>query len=284
MARNTQLVLMEESHLGHVIDAAGGSWYVETLTNQLAEAAWTQFQAIEKAGGIATCLQDGSLAARIDQTYADRVKNLARRKDPVTGVSEFPNINETLPAHPAPDLEALKTAAGQQLSALRSKGGAAASLGAPGAGDLTASIVASVSAGTTLGAIAESLSGTASEIAALPRRRLPAVYEELRDASDAEKARSGRRPGIFLANLGPIAKHTGRATFAKNFFEAGGIEALSNEGFSDAESCAKAFGESGARIGHHLFRRSGLRRDGGQCRPGPESRGLRETVPGRASW
>ena len=248
VARNTQLVLMEESHLGHVIDAAGGSWYVETLTNQLADAAWAQFQAIEKAGGIAACLQDGSLAARIDQTYAERVKNLARRKDPVTGVSEFPNVNETLPSHPAPDIAALKAAAGQKLAALRSQGGAAGSLGTAGAGELTASVVAALSAGATLGTIADGLSGAASEIAALPQRRLPAVYEELRDASDAERERTGRRPGIFLANLGPIAKHTARATFAKNFFETGGLEALSNEGFSDAESCAKAFRESGARI------------------------------------
>jgi methylmalonyl-CoA mutase len=73
-------------------------------------------------------------------------------------------------------------------------------------------------------------------------------FEALRDASDAYLARTGKRPAIFLANLGPIAKHNARASFATNFFEVGGIEALTNTGFSDAESCARAFKDSGAKI------------------------------------
>ena len=62
------------------------------------------------------------------------------------------------------------------------------------------------------------------------------------------RAKTGKRPSIFLANLGPIAKHTARASFAKNFFEVGGIEGLTNTGFKDVESCAKAFKDSGAKI------------------------------------
>jgi methylmalonyl-CoA mutase len=83
---------------------------------------------------------------------------------------------------------------------------------------------------------------------ALPSIRTAEAYEGLRDLSDEVLARSGARPKIFLANLGPIAAFSARATFAKNAFEAGGIEALNNDGFSDAAELAAAFSASGARI------------------------------------
>ncbi len=83
---------------------------------------------------------------------------------------------------------------------------------------------------------------------ALPRHRVAERFEALREASDTYMKKTGARPKIFLANLGPIAKHTARATFAKNFFEVGGIETIGNSGFKDAASCVAAFKESGARI------------------------------------
>ncbi|HXW27174.1 MAG TPA: methylmalonyl-CoA mutase, partial [Xanthobacteraceae bacterium] len=73
-------------------------------------------------------------------------------------------------------------------------------------------------------------------------------YEHLRDASDRILAATGARPKIFLANLGTLADFTARATFAKNFFEAGGIEAVTNEGFAGRDEMAAAFRTSGAAL------------------------------------
>ncbi len=73
-------------------------------------------------------------------------------------------------------------------------------------------------------------------------------FEELRAASDSWQAIHGRRPRVFLANMGPVAHHTARATYAKNFFEAGGFEVVGNDGFRDADAAAKAFAQSGATI------------------------------------
>ncbi|MFG1923434.1 methylmalonyl-CoA mutase family protein [Cryptosporangium sp. NPDC048952] len=99
IARNTQSLLLEESSLGRVIDPAGGSWYVESLTDELAKAAWDVFTGIERAGGIT----EAPLAADIAQTWDERRKNIAHRRDPLTGVSEFPNLTEKLPVRkPAP--------------------------------------------------------------------------------------------------------------------------------------------------------------------------------------
>ncbi|MBC9712944.1 methylmalonyl-CoA mutase small subunit [Streptomyces sp. TRM66268-LWL] len=94
IARNTSTILLEESHLARVIDPAGGSWYVEQLTHRLAHAGWEFFQEIERAGGQAAALREGFLKDRIAETWAVRSKKLATRKEPVTGVSEFPHLAE----------------------------------------------------------------------------------------------------------------------------------------------------------------------------------------------
>lgn len=94
IARNTSTILVEESHLARVIDPAGGSWYVERLTDELAESAWAFFQEIERAGGQAAALESGMVAERLAATWAARKRNLARRKEPITGVSEFPQLAE----------------------------------------------------------------------------------------------------------------------------------------------------------------------------------------------
>ncbi len=78
--------------------------------------------------------------------------------------------------------------------------------------------------------------------------RLAAPFEALRDKSDEKLKASGARPKIFLANLGTAADFTARATFAKSFFETGGIEAIDTQGFADPAALATAFKASGAAI------------------------------------
>ncbi|HEX3650806.1 MAG TPA: methylmalonyl-CoA mutase family protein, partial [Pseudonocardiaceae bacterium] len=94
VARNTQAILLEESQLAGVIDPAGGSWYVETLTEQLAQRAWTVFTDLERAGGIVTALESGALADRLAETRRVRDSDIATRAHAITGVSEFPNLAE----------------------------------------------------------------------------------------------------------------------------------------------------------------------------------------------
>ncbi|MEU8101649.1 methylmalonyl-CoA mutase family protein [Streptomyces rubiginosohelvolus] len=104
IARNTSTILMEESHLARVIDPAGGSWYVERLTDELAAAAWSFFQETERAGGLPAALRSGAVAKRLAATWAARSAKLARRKEPITGVSEFPMPGERpVEREPAPD-------------------------------------------------------------------------------------------------------------------------------------------------------------------------------------
>nr|WP_233195554.1 methylmalonyl-CoA mutase family protein [Corynebacterium sp. 13CS0277] len=99
IARNTNLLLLEESHLGHVVDPAGGSYYVEALTDALAEKAWAVFTEVEAAGGFVAATDSGLVRSRLDASFEAQRADVARRVKKVTGINEFPNLGEKpLPA------------------------------------------------------------------------------------------------------------------------------------------------------------------------------------------
>ncbi len=108
MARNIQLLLLEESHVGRILDPAGGSWFVEDLTEQLAQQAWQHFQAIEKHGGFADA--GDYITGQIGEIAAQRADDIAHRRTAITGVNEYPNLTE--PALPHNDSQHSPLAAG----------------------------------------------------------------------------------------------------------------------------------------------------------------------------
>lgn len=93
-ARNTQLVLMEESHLGRVADPAGGAWYLESVTEALARAAWEKLQTMEAAGGLVAALASGAVAKALAENAAVQTTAVAKRRQGLVGVSEFPDLAE----------------------------------------------------------------------------------------------------------------------------------------------------------------------------------------------
>lgn len=202
VARNTQAILLEESNLFRVADPGSGAGFIETMTDELAQSAWTLFQDIESKGGIVAALQSDEPQNRIAEANAARNKDIDKRKRAITGTSEFPNIDEKP--------------------------------------------VAMLDVAPVTGAAPNS--DAAVRITPLAPIRLAEPFEALRDAAERHEAATGTRPTVFLANLGRIADFTARSTWIKNLFEAGGIAALSNEGFAGADAAAKAFSDSGAAI------------------------------------
>jgi methylmalonyl-CoA mutase len=201
IARNTQLILLEESNLAKVADPAAGSGAIEDLTGKLCAAAWALFQEIESAGGAWAALERGLIQSKVAVVRTARQQAVARRKDALTGTSDFPDLHEAMPSV----LDVAPVATPKETSA-----------------KITTE--------------------------PLPRIRLAEPFEALRDASDRILARTGARPKVFLANLGKLSEFTARATFAKNFYEAGGIDALSNDGFKDQAAVVAAFKTSGAKL------------------------------------
>jgi methylmalonyl-CoA mutase len=202
IARNTQLMLLEESHLAKVGDPAAGSGAVEDLTTRLCHAAWTQLQEIEAAGGVIAALQSGMLQGKVAAVRAAREDAVAHRKDALTGTSDFPHLAE--------DLAPVLMRPGAKRGAAMQPGGL--------------------------------------WVEPLAPTRLAAPFEALRDASDRALAATGARPKVFLANLGAPADFVGRANFAKSLFEAGGVEAVTNDGFEDHAALINAFKASGAPL------------------------------------
>ena len=200
IARNTQIVLAEESHLGQVADPAGGAWYVEALTCDLAGKAWDIFQKIEAEGGMAAALEGGFVQDMIAATADERAQRLARGEIALTGVTAF--------ARPGDD----------DVTVLPFEDGEPSDL-----------------------------SGV--QITPLPVRRLAEPFERLRGAADEFADRTGAPPRLFLANLGTMAEFNARARWMTNFLAAGGIEAVSNNGFTNAADVGAAFAASGAEIG-----------------------------------
>jgi len=186
IARNTQIIAMEESQLGRVADATGGAWFTEALADDLAMAAWAEFQRIETEGGFAGSLMAGRFQARVAAVRDARAKDVARRKIPLTGVSEYPLLEEI--AAPVAEVTAPKAKA-------------------------------VTDAGLKHFVKALPVAGKDAVAAALEPVRLAAPFEALRGAA----ARAARPPAVFLATLGSLAEFTARADFARNLFAAGGI-------------------------------------------------------------
>lgn len=243
MAVNTQTILREESQLARVIDPGGGSWYIESLTDRLAAAAWERFQSIERDGGMAESLCTGAVASELEKLQRDRDQAIATRRAPITGVSSYPNLDEaTIELEPPTQPVAVEVAqASEQLARLFS-----AANDPKGDGSLVELAMDAAGSGAAVARIADAWRGTRDSVTMppLPAHREAEVYERLRDASDAWLEAHGTRPRIFLANMGAIPEHKPRATFAKSFFEAGGIETVGNDGFDSVSEAVAAFAQA----------------------------------------
>lgn len=194
MARNLSHVLAEEAHLGAISDPAGGSFAIERLTDDLIEAAWTNFQAIEARGGLASVLMDGSLGDDLADQRELRHRVLATRKQAVLGVSEYPDLDGRRPeAGPESTADADSWQHGEHIPA------------------------------RWVNLLAELPSGEAATVEAWPSMRDAAPFEELRDRADAIAAESGRAPRVCLATLGKPADHAARANFVRNAMAAAGL-------------------------------------------------------------
>jgi methylmalonyl-CoA mutase len=252
VARNTQVVLREESHLDAVVDPAGGSWFVESLTDELARAAWTEFQRVEAGGGILKALAAGLVVDAVGSVADERRRDIEKRKAPIVGVSEFPNADEAevereqlteedvrrmlrvavdaldVGAH-RDDLVALAQRANDPELPM---------------GELTKACVQAAQGGLDLYSIAAVLQHGRPELHLEPvaQWRASDEWEALRARSD----QSPTRPKAFLANLGSIPAHKARATWAQNLLSAAGIATAANDGFADAAAAAEGWHEASA--------------------------------------
>jgi len=256
VARNLQVVLRDEANLHRVADPAGGSYYVESLTEQLARAAWDEFVKVEAAGGMHQALSLGVIASALEATQERRVADLRKRKAPLVGISEFPNLGEATLVRASIDMNAVEGELGHRFGTANSDERHRAMMEfarvsqneSRGPGELVAAAIGATSLGVDLFSLAAVQRMGRAQVFAepLPAYRAAAVFESLRDASDAYFVRTGRRPLAALLNLGPVAAHTARAMWMRNVLAAGGIETVDVTGFADSAGALDSYAASGA--------------------------------------
>lgn len=240
LALNTSTILREECHLGHIVDPAAGSYFVEDLTAQTAAAAWNRFQLIEASGGMAASLRTGVVSRDLALALADRRTAVATRREPVTGVSTYPNLSEELPARPASDRAARLEPDDEETGVRRAFGDPVEDF---------AAAIAAARGGLTLAEMIDVLPGRvkAEKIAGLQTEREAVPFESLRALADRHLEQHGKRPRVLLASVGPPAEHRAAAGFAASLLAAGGIAAAYGEGLDEPSAAASALGASGAR-------------------------------------
>ncbi|MDO4581617.1 MAG: methylmalonyl-CoA mutase family protein [Bacillota bacterium] len=249
VARNIQIMMQEEFNLLSPVDPAGGSYYIETLTGQLAEAAWKQLQDIEAKGGIIAALADGSLQDAVAAVLADRFKKLAVRADKAVGSNMYPNTAEQ-PLDKHCRREEIKQARAQAAAAFAGKRDQAAVDKALSEIDCCiCTVAAAFAAGATVAEVKAKLNaGSAAPVKAMPAHRWTEQFEALRGATEAAVAAGKPNIKVFLANMGPIPQHKARADFAAGFMEVAAFKVLKNNGFPTADEAIKAALDSKAEV------------------------------------
>jgi methylmalonyl-CoA mutase len=209
IARNTQLILKLESHLGFVEDPAAGSYYLETLTHQLAEAAWALLQDIEAAGGLRSALRGGLIQDTVAAHASQQAQAVDERERVLVGATHYPDMEETRTAppeapvqrkaHPLPDAVPPPSSA-------------------------------------------------ADPIRPLVRARLAADVEQLRYRTDQYAEAHGQRPQAALLPIGPRGMRAARATFARNYLGCAGFAIHESTGYADVAAGLDAAEKTGADL------------------------------------
>jgi len=258
IARNVQLILAHECHLDQVTDPAGGSWYVESLTRDLAKAAWAKFQAAEQAGGMPAVLVSGWAQEQVATAAAARAAGYASRRHVLVGTNMYPAAENAPQKESSRDCSALHRGRAEALSRQRTSVTQEAHMlvltrlekltDCP-AEELLDRMVDAAGVGATIGEFQgvmrgdDALTTVANPI---PPRRDAAPFESLRARTQAMLERRPAAARVFMACLGDFARYMPRLEFARGFFQVGGFQIAGDEFHIAPEAAVAAARADGA--------------------------------------
>ncbi len=257
VARNTHTVLRDEAGMTRSIDPAGGSWYVESLTDTVAKNAWDLFRDVEKQGGMTEALMSGFPQEQVAAVAAQRANAYAQRRDIFVGTNMYPNATDKPLVVTDIDHAALQQTRAAELNAYRDgvdpqwRQSALEKLAQSSPETRIENAVHAVLGGATLADLCGALCASETMdplIEPIKIARGAEAFEDLRRRSEAYAERTGARPRVFLANMGPIPQHKARADFSRGFLEVGAFDVIGNDGFEDTDQALKAALDSGASV------------------------------------
>jgi len=236
IARNVQLILEHEAHFDQVADPTAGAYYIESVTDTLAQRAWAQFQDLEAEGGIVEALRNGTLQEQIAETRQDRRNAIDKREHVLVGTTHYPALDERRRDDlTRPDAASTNGSTnGEPASSL-----ASLSIDA---------IRGALRDESTLQAVTSALRSESADIELLPRIRVAEEIESIRLRTEAHAETHDGPPQVLLAPLGPPAARSGRATFARNFLGVAGFAIEEPLKFESVEAAADAAIEQTADI------------------------------------
>jgi methylmalonyl-CoA mutase len=245
IARNTQIILKEESHLDQVVDPAGGSFFVEKLTDEIATAAWKLFQKIDEDGGMLNAIKFGFVQNEINTVAELKKKDFAKRKTVLVGTNKYANPKEKMMDVKPIDYESIyiKRVDYTKKYKMMGEGEERTEIlknlknnSDPMSFDLIENTIDAYLDGATLGEVTKIIresAGKGISIEPIIQFRLAETFEELRIASENYKLKTGSKPKVFLANMGSVKQFKARADFARAFFEVGGFDIVYPKGFTN---------------------------------------------------
>ena len=259
IARNIQIMEQHEFNFIQPIDPAGGSWYLEPLTEEFTQKAWAKFQEIEAHGGLIKALENNTVQIAINEVLQARFKNLATRKDRAVGNNMYPNMTEKLLEVPEIDFDKIIADRKMALKVnvkVRDNDYVKLLLSEIGKrdfsehGSLINTVKQTIKAGATLGEISTALTGeaTGEVIEAILPHRWTERYEQLRHRTEKYLEKTGEKVNIFLANMGPIPQHKARADFVTSFMQVAAFNVLTNNGFPTVDEAVQAAIDSNAYV------------------------------------
>ncbi len=249
LARNTQLIVRDESHLGRLIDPGGGSGVIEALTRSQAEAAWKGLQAIEAGGGLWARIASGQVQREIENDAAEAARLVATGKMPVTGVSTYPLLDEPQPApgdrgRPAERRAASPARGGQELL-----GRIAEQVRRDENRELFEQAIAALEAGAGLRELARALAaGSVASGEPLEVVFEAGAFEALRERADRLSRERDERPRVFLAALGALREVFAQLGWVRNFLAAGGLEVSGGTPAPTVAAAVEAYARSAESV------------------------------------
>jgi methylmalonyl-CoA mutase len=261
IARNTQIILKEESHLDQVIDPAAGSFFVEHLTAQLAESSWELIQQIDEMGGMLKAIENGFVQNEVEKIAEARKKDYAKRKSVLVGTNMYANPKEEIVEPRQPDYNDIYKKRVEYIQKYRISGDDKKHknildklqiIADTKSYDLVETAIEAYIDGAAIGEVSSSIRSTGKDeirIKPLNIHRAAEIFEELRFVSEDYRKKTGNKPRVFLAIMGPLKQYKARADFSRGFFEVGGFEVIyPSSGFANTDEAVKKSLESEAEI------------------------------------
>lgn len=252
ISRNTQIIIKEESHLDQVIDPAGGSYFVEKLTDDIANASWKLFQLVEEKGGMLKAIQSGFVQEEIAKVADAKKKDFAKRKSVLVGTNMYANPEEEMVEKKQTDYEAVYKKRVEYIQKYRVTGDNIKHSGIleklqkiadTNEYEMIENAVDAYLDGASLGEISKSIRSTSESgftVQPLLQFRLSEMFEELRFSSENFKKKIGSKPKVFLATMGSLKQFKARADFSRAFFEVGGFEIIYPNGFNSTDEAIRS--------------------------------------------